>query len=152
MSPLSIDETTITMLLNFVAYEQSDQTLEPFFTNYLLFLDSLVNTIKDVEILRKSGILKYSLGSEKDVVDLVNNFGKKIVYEFDQTYLSVDIYVVNCYCKAFYDSKCRFWWSNLKKERFSSPWTSLLLVAAIVPLILTMLQTFYTVFPYYYSN
>lgn len=114
--PLSIDETMTVALLNFVAYEQCDQSQRPYFTNYLLFLDSLINTIKDVEILRKNEIIRYPLGTEKEVLDLFNNFCKEMLYSFDQTYLLIDINVVNSYCKAYYDSTWRTWWSDLKRK------------------------------------
>ncbi|KAK9268540.1 hypothetical protein L1049_000294 [Liquidambar formosana] len=56
--PLYIDANTVPLLLNFVAYEQCDQKAEPFFTNFFMFFDSLINTAEDVEILHKNESLR----------------------------------------------------------------------------------------------
>ena len=66
--PLYIDDNTTVLFLNFVAYEQCEDT-KPFFTNYLMFFDSLINSSADVGILHKNGIINHVLGSEEDVTD-----------------------------------------------------------------------------------
>ncbi|KAK9268638.1 hypothetical protein L1049_000395 [Liquidambar formosana] len=150
--PLYIDANTVPLLLNFVAYEQCDQKAKPFFTNFFMFFDSLINTAKDVEILHKNGIINHALGSDKDVASLFNKLCKEIVYDLDECYLSRQMKGVNDYCKAYYATKWHVWWTNLIRDYFSSPWTFLSLVAAITLLILTVTQTAYDVRGYYHSS
>lgn len=147
--PLIIDDNTVPLLLNFVAYEQCDEDAKPFFTNFFMFFDSLINSHNDVEILHKNGIINHVLGSDKDVANLFNKLCREIVYDLDECYLSKQMKGVNEYCKEYYATRWHVWWTNLIRDYFSSPWTFLSLLAAIVLLLLTAAQTFYTVYAYY---
>ncbi|OWM85922.1 UPF0481 protein At3g47200-like [Punica granatum] len=147
--PLYIDDNTVPLFLNFVAYEQCDEESEPFFTNFFMFFDSLINSPTDVDILHKCGIIKHVLGTNKDVARLVNNLCREIVYDMDECYLSNQMKEINDYCERYYRNRWHVWWANLVNEYFSSPWTLISLLAAISLLVLTALQTFYTVYPYY---
>jgi len=150
--PLSIDDSTVPLFLNFVAFEQCHDHARPFFTSYFMFWDSLVNSPGDIQILHKHGTINHVLGSNADVANLLNKLCREIVYDLDQCYLYNEIKEVNDYCKPYDESKYRVWWRNLIRERFSSPWTCLSLFAAIILLLLTLLQTLYTVYPYYQPN
>ncbi|XP_010064889.3 UPF0481 protein At3g47200 [Eucalyptus grandis] len=144
---LSINDNTVSVLLNFVAYEMSVKHPEPFFTNYLMFWDSLINSPRDVQIFRKHGIINH-LGSETEVVELFMKC-REVIYDLNLGYLYNEIKEVNDYCEQFYESKYSVWWRSLIRDRFSSPWTCLSLFAAVILLLLTLLQTFYTVYAYY---
>ncbi|XP_056167781.1 UPF0481 protein At3g47200-like [Syzygium oleosum] len=145
--PLSISDNTVSLLLNFVAYEMSVKHPEPFFTNYFIFWDSLVNSPRDIQIFRKHGIINH-LGSEKAAAELFMRC-REAIYDLDLGYLYNEIKEVNDYGEQYYQSKYSHWWRSLIRERFSSPWTCLSLFAAIILLLLTLLQTFYTVYAYY---
>ncbi|KAL3746325.1 hypothetical protein ACJRO7_015305 [Eucalyptus globulus] len=140
---LSIDDNTISLLLNFVAYEMSVQHPEPFFTNYLMFWGSLVNSPRDIEIFRKHGIINH-LGSENEVAELFMKC-RELIYDPDLGYLCIKIKEVNEYCERYYESKYRVWWRSLIR----GPWTCLSFFAANILLLLTLLQTFYTVYAYH---
>ncbi|KAI6690297.1 hypothetical protein NL676_027125 [Syzygium grande] len=145
--PLSINDNTVSLLLNFVGYEMSVKHPQPFFTNYFMFWDSLVNSPRDIQILRKHGIINL-VGSEKAVAELFMRC-REAIYDLDLGYLYDEIKEVNDYGERYYESQYRVWWRSLIRERFSSPWTCLSLFAAIILLLLTLLQTFYTVYAYY---
>ena len=149
--PLYIDDNTVPLFLNLVAYEQCDQDAKPFFTNFFMFLDSLINSHTDVEILHKNGIINHVLGSDKDVANLFNKLGREIIYDLDECYLSQQMKDVNDYCKKYYARKWHVWLTNLNRDYFSSPWAFLSLLAAIALLLLTTAQTYYTVYAYYKS-
>ncbi|KAK3426914.1 hypothetical protein EUGRSUZ_F03240 [Eucalyptus grandis] len=147
--PLSMDDNTIPLFLNFVAYEQCHDHAKPFFTNYFMFWDCLVNGPGDIQILHKHGIINHVLGSNVDVANLLNKLCREIVYDLDQCYLYNEIKEVNAHRKPYNESKYRVWWRNLIHERFSSPWTCLSPFAAIFLLLLALLQTLYIVYPYH---
>ncbi|XP_048129481.1 UPF0481 protein At3g47200-like [Rhodamnia argentea] len=149
--PLPINEHAISLLLNCVAYELNVDQPEPIFANYLMFWNSLVNSPGDVQILHNHGIINNTLGSNVDVANLLVRC-REVIYDRDLGYLHDEIKNVNDYCERYYESKCRVWWRSLIRERFSSPWTCLSLFAAIILLLLTFLQTIYTVYPYYRPN
>ncbi|KAF6153872.1 hypothetical protein GIB67_001105 [Kingdonia uniflora] len=146
--PLYIDDNTVPLLLNFVAYEQCDEEAEPYFTDHLMFFDSLLNSVTDVEILHKNGIVNHVLGSDKDVVNLFNKLGREIVYDVEDCHLAAQMKGVNDYYKSYYKKKCHLWRTNLIRDFFSSPWTFLSLLAAIVLLLLTIAQTVMAFFSY----
>uniref|UniRef100_A0A7N0RCB3 Uncharacterized protein n=1 Tax=Kalanchoe fedtschenkoi TaxID=63787 RepID=A0A7N0RCB3_KALFE len=150
--PLYINDNTVPIFLNFLAYEQCDQEAEPYFTNFFMFFDGLINSSKDVKILHQYEIINHSLGSMENVAKLFNNVCREIVCDLDHCYLSKQMAEANEFWKAYYATKWHIWWTNLINEYFSSPWTAISLVAAIFLLILTALQTAYTALPYYYSS
>lgn len=147
--PLYVDDNTVPLFLNFLAYEQCDEDAEPFFTNYFMFFDSLINSPKDVEILHRNGIMNHVLGSDKDVANLFNRLCREVVYDLDECYLSKQMKDINDHCKTYYATNWRVWWTHLIRDYFSSPWAFISLLAAIVLLLLTITETFYTVYDYY---
>ncbi|KAI3939360.1 hypothetical protein MKW98_022228 [Papaver atlanticum] len=147
--PLYIDDNTVPVLLNFVAYEQCDEEAEPYFTNHLMFFDSSVNTSLDVEILHYYGIVNHLMGSDKDVTNLINRLCREIVYDVESCHLSKQMREVNEAYKAYYATRWHKWWANLIRDYFSSPWTFLSPLAAIILLLLTSAQTFFAIYAYF---
>ncbi|KAK3426919.1 UPF0481 protein At3g47200 [Eucalyptus grandis] len=138
---LSINDNTIRVFLNFVAYEQCHSKAKPFFTNYFLFWDALVNSWEDIRILHSHGIVSHVFGGHGEVADLLKQLCREIVYDFDWNYLSNEIKEVNDYCKPYYESMYRLWWNNLIRKHLST--------VATVLLLLTFIQTFYAVYSYH---
>lgn len=149
--PLLINNGSVPMFLNFVAYEQCHDKAKPFFSNYFVFFDGLVNFYADVKILRTNGIMDHALGSDQEVAALLNKLGREIVCS-DLSYISKQIKGLNGRCKKFNASKRRQCWRNMIRLYFSSPWSFLSVCAAIVLLILTTLQTVYTMTSYYHPT
>ncbi|KAG2726621.1 hypothetical protein I3760_01G122300 [Carya illinoinensis] len=59
VSPLTIEDKTETYLRNLIAYEQYSQDKDSHYaTDYMCFLDDLINSPKDVEFLRRRGIIE----------------------------------------------------------------------------------------------
>ncbi|OUZ99251.1 Protein of unknown function DUF247 [Macleaya cordata] len=134
-----------------VAYEQADCRPfrdpayfmeKPYFTDYVLFLDSLVNSRKDVEILHSKGIIEHFMGSDEEVANIINKLCREVVYEADGCYLSQHLKKVNLYTKKKWNS----WRATLMHDYFSSPWAILSLLAAIILLLLTIIQTIMSFF------
>ncbi|KAF8025954.1 hypothetical protein BT93_F2705 [Corymbia citriodora subsp. variegata] len=138
---LSINDNTIRVFLNFVAYEQCHSKAKPFFTNYFIFWDALVNNSEDIQILHTHGIISHVLGGHGEVANLLKQLCREIVYDLDWNYLSNEIEEVNDYCKPYYESMYRLWWNNLIRKHLST--------VATILLLLTAIQTIYTVYPYY---
>ncbi|XP_026418092.1 UPF0481 protein At3g47200-like isoform X3 [Papaver somniferum] len=141
--PLFIDDNTVPLFLNFIAYEQCDKDATPYFTNHFMFFDRLVSSIKDVEVLHRTGIIHHVFGSDKKVADFINKLCREIVYNVDNCHLSEQMKGVNDYYKGYYANKWNVWWTRLLRDYFSSPWTVLSLLAASVLLMFTAGQTFF---------
>lgn len=65
---LLLDDGTSPLLRNLLAYEQSNRYAAPYFTSLAVFMDSIVDTPKDVDILRNAGIIKQVKGGNDEVV------------------------------------------------------------------------------------
>ncbi|KAI3991483.1 hypothetical protein MKX01_006785 [Papaver californicum] len=146
---LHMDDNTVPLFLNSIAYEQCHEKAQPYFTNHFIFFDCLVNTSKDIEILHNNGIVNHVLGSDKDVAHLINKVCREIVYDVDVNHLHRQMKGLNNYCKTYYSTRWHIWLRNLVHQYFSSPWTFLSLIAAIFLLILTTAQTFFAVYSYF---
>ncbi|KAG6677417.1 hypothetical protein I3843_14G024600 [Carya illinoinensis] len=76
---LTVDDTTEYVFRNLMALEQCHYPEQAYICNYILLLDCLINTEKDVDLLiEKKGIVNL-LGSNEEVVKLVNKLGHQIV-------------------------------------------------------------------------
>lgn len=142
---ISVEDSTIFLLRNMVAMEQCCDAVAPYFTHYAEFMDFLVNTKKDVEILHENGILVSGMGSDEDVAHLFNRMCKGVVISSHGNYLCNVKKDVNDYCAV----RIHAWRAKLIHDYFSNPWAILSLVAAVVLLLLTVAQTVFAVLPYY---
>ncbi|KAJ6300615.1 hypothetical protein OIU76_021418 [Salix suchowensis] len=78
--PLTIDDSTKSLLLNLVAYEAClGDNDKLWVTSYICFMDSLIDQPEDVRELRSQGILLVTLGSEDEVAKLFNEVANYLV-------------------------------------------------------------------------
>ncbi|KAK1283932.1 hypothetical protein QJS10_CPB21g01536 [Acorus calamus] len=106
-------------------------------TFYAVLMDSLIDTPTDVNVLHREGVLRIGLSSEKEAAQFFNSLCKEVIYERSQSKLFIDL---NRYC----DSKWHRWRTVLARDYFSSPWAAISVLAAFILLLLTLLQTVYT--------
>ncbi|KAK8625438.1 hypothetical protein V6N13_090310 [Hibiscus sabdariffa] len=70
---LNVYDGTERQFRNYIAYEQFIPCSEPiYFSDYVLFMDYLIDTSKDVQLLRKSGIIENGLGDDEAVAQMFN--------------------------------------------------------------------------------
>ncbi|KNA18694.1 hypothetical protein SOVF_068360 [Spinacia oleracea] len=145
MPKVTMDDFMSSLLANCVTYEQCHNGHSTYFTTYATFLDSLVNSAKDVEYLCDKNILENYFGTEAEIATFINNLGKDVAFDIDQCYLANLFNDINTY----HQNDCHVYWATLKYTYFNTPWSFISVVAAFVLLFLTILQTLYTVYPYY---
>ncbi|RZC69018.1 hypothetical protein C5167_032119 [Papaver somniferum] len=144
--PLRVDDFVGQVLLNLIAYEQCDRFLEPYFTHYVLFFCGLVRTAKDVGIMHDAGLLRHELRSDEDVVDLFKKLSKGIVVSYEcDSYLSETL--IQFY-KTLHFTNWNKWKKKWREDYFSNPWAFSSFLAAGTLLLLTMIQTFFSIFSY----
>jgi hypothetical protein len=137
---ITVDDSTGPKLLNLVAYEMCPDFENDFgVTSYICFLDSLIDHPDDVKELRKAQVLHNLLGSDKEVAKLFNDIATDLVPN-PETYANVKQQIQKCY-----DNKWKTWIAQAIHDHFSSPWTFVGFLAALVALGLTAIQTAYTV-------
>ncbi|XP_068639612.1 UPF0481 protein At3g47200-like [Aristolochia californica] len=144
---LHVRTTTKKFLRNLIAWEQCHRGAEKYFTNYAIFMDYLINTSKDIEILIESGVLEHSLKNNEEVVQVFNSLSDNLVYAKLESYdfLPELCMELNRYCESWFNK----WWTKLMTDYFGSPWTTISLIAAVLIVLFTFLQTFFSVYSYF---
>ncbi|XP_059462727.1 UPF0481 protein At3g47200-like [Corylus avellana] len=151
MPVIALDHEMCSFLVNCVAFEQCHRC-STHFSIYATFLDGLVNTDKDIEYLCDRRIIANSFGTDNDAAVFINNLGKDLTiyrdYKIDNDYLLDFFEDVNDY----FDRKRLHWakwqWTSFKREYFGKPWLLISAFVAFVLLVLTYLQTHFTIYAY----
>ncbi|XXG72869.1 hypothetical protein AAC387_Pa07g1869 [Persea americana] len=131
------------MFLNLVAFEQCYCPCKKYITAYIAFMNSLISTGKDVEILCGEGIIANWIGSDGDMVSLFNNMVRELTVREEDFYLSGICKEINQYCEGTWP-KMR---ATLVHDYFRNRWAIISFFAALFLLLLTMTQTFFSSFP-----
>ncbi|XXG52832.1 hypothetical protein AAC387_Pa03g1040 [Persea americana] len=144
ITPLFIDAFTVSQFRNLIALEKFDPYIEPQVLAFSQFMDYIINTSKDVALLRKKGIIEHAFGSNEEVATFFNQLTSGTLEyrtpEMTRMYKDVDDY-----CKT----KRHRWREILMRDYFGSPWTAISLVAAVILLSLTFIQTFFSMYAYF---
>ncbi|XP_049388311.1 putative UPF0481 protein At3g02645 [Solanum stenotomum] len=131
---------TETLLRNLIAYEQQSSDVDPtYFSDYATFMDHLIDSEKDVNLLRQKGIIENWIGEDKEVASLFNKI-RKGVTTYSTFYYKEEIKKAIEHCEKPWNRMK----ANLMRNYFSSPWVGASTVAAIILLILTTIQTILT--------
>lgn len=108
-----------------------------YITDYLKFLDFLINVEKDVDILVSEGIITTLLGDSKEVAKMVNRLCKNLTQvNFSSHYLDLSGKL-----NAYYENPVHKYKANLIHEYFSTPWKIATSSAASLLLLLTLIQS-----------
>ncbi|KAG7589028.1 hypothetical protein ISN44_As07g013450 [Arabidopsis suecica] len=128
------------------AFEQCHVSLTPFTTNYIHFLNFLITSDRDVEVLSEEGVVTNNIGRVSLVVDMVNNLqvGVKVGTNSQYFYMAKDL---RAHCK----SRRKRCWATLRKVYFSDLWTGTATLAAAFLLLLTLVGTIASVIQAYKS-
>ncbi|KAM2552422.1 hypothetical protein TB2_016812 [Malus domestica] len=102
----------------------------PFF-----ILQHLAKTPRDVELLVEYGIIENWLGDTKKISTLLHDLGTRVIVS--NHYYATFCEDLNNYCRT----PRHKWMANLRQNYFNSPWTIISVVAAVILLILTFIQT-----------
>ncbi|TKW28556.1 hypothetical protein SEVIR_3G335800v4 [Setaria viridis] len=144
LPPIAIDDTTEYMLLNLMALERLHAGAGNGVTAYVFFMDSMVGSARDVALLAARRVVHSAVGGDRAAARLLNGLSRDVVLEPGSALDGVHR-EVNAYCRKRWNR----WRANLVHTYFRSPWSFMSLLAAVFLLVMTVLQTVYTVLPYY---
>ncbi|XP_030458536.1 UPF0481 protein At3g47200-like [Syzygium oleosum] len=142
---LTIDDFWSSLFLNFVAFEQCYCHSTKHITIYVTFMGCLINTPADAGFLGDHKIVENYFGTDMEVARFFNNVGKDVVFDIHRSYLSKVFVEVN----KFYQNDWHVRLAGFKHTYFSTPWSFMSAVAAVMLLLLTMIQSFYAVYQYH---
>jgi hypothetical protein len=145
MPAMSVDDSTEYMFLNMMAFERLHVGAGSEVTGYVFFMANVVKSAEDVALLSASGVIQNAVGSDKAVARLFNNISRDVVVAPGGGELDAVHRLVNAHCRKPWNA----WRANLIHTYFRSPWAFMSLAAAVFLLVLSTIQTVYTVVPYY---
>lgn len=141
----TVDYFSEKVLLNLMAFERLHEGTGDSISAYVIFMDNIIDTAKDVALLRDKGILVNGLGSDEEIADLFNNrLSKGAAMSMSSTLNDVHENV-----NAHYRKRWNRWRANLKHTYFNNPWAFISFIAASILLVATLLQTSYSVVAYH---
>ncbi|XP_022722253.1 UPF0481 protein At3g47200-like [Durio zibethinus] len=143
---ITIDDSTEPFLRNLIAYEQlflanRDLKHAP---DYMIFMDYLIDSPKDVEILCQHRIIKNMLGDDKAIATMFNGLGVCVTFSSRFYYAEVFDKI-----NKHRHKRCNRWMASLNHNYFNSPWAFFSFLAAVVLLLLSMVQTVFSVLSYF---
>ncbi|KAL9342993.1 hypothetical protein Peur_063424 [Populus x canadensis] len=133
--PLEVDYSFERLVRNIMALEQCHKPFEAHICNYIKFMDQLIDSAEDVELLVKSKIILHRLGDDATFSDMINKLCEKV----GDTYTCYDDI-----CKemnAHYENPWNSIIATLHLVYFPNVWRGTGTFAAAVLLILTFMQT-----------
>ncbi|CDP11192.1 unnamed protein product [Coffea canephora] len=140
---LTVNDFTETFYRNLIAFEQCGYHYKDI-TSYVILMDNLIDTPKDVDLLIKHKIIVNELGSSEQVADVFNNLYKEIVTDPKEFYFANLCNQLNEYSRDWVHkmvTKLAVWYTMLCNDYFGSPWSIISVIAAIILLVLTVIQT-----------
>ncbi|KAH9681098.1 transmembrane protein [Citrus sinensis] len=143
---LNIDDESDPFWRNLIVYEQfssKDDTLN-YVTHYMNLLECLIASPKDVELLCQHGIIKNCIGDDQVIANIFNTIGFFLVLS-PESYYSQLFYDVNKHCSRRWNR----WMANLRHTYFNNPWAFISFLAALFLLLLSFVQTLFTVLPFF---
>ena len=136
LPPIIIDGFTKPKFLNIVAYEMCPEAPNDYaVTSYISFLYELIDHADDVKELRSNHILYNCLGSDEEVAKIFN--------EITNDFVNPDAYGdVKARIQEHYDKRVNTWMAQALHDHFSTPWTIMAFIGAVLVLFLTAVQTY----------
>ena len=103
-------------------------------------MDWLINSSKDVELLRSCGIIENWIGDDAIVDTKFNNINKRVMLSTTYFNYSAIFNNVNKHCRQM----SKVWMANLKRNYFNTPWT----FSSFPFLLLNVTQIVFSIFSY----
>ena len=134
---LELYDETESFIRNVMALEEFRYPTEKYVTDYFIFLDNLINTTKDMDLLCNEKIVINHLGDNNAATSFFNNLNTNILLPgVESNY--------NDICRnlnKFYEKPWHRWKATLRHQYFSTPWRTASTIAAIILLVFTFIQT-----------
>ncbi|KAI9092966.1 hypothetical protein K1719_027489 [Acacia pycnantha] len=143
---LKIEDTTECVLRNLIAFEQCHYSDQPYICNYVSFIDSLIHTKEDVELLVEKEVIVHELGSDKEVATLVNSLCKHVVT--DKTCYKG---IIDC-LNEHYQKVWNHTMASLRLVYFRDPWRASSTVVGIAVLIFAVFNFYRVVKSLYFHH
>ncbi|KAM7493034.1 hypothetical protein LguiB_027643 [Lonicera macranthoides] len=129
-----LEDNTKTFIRNLMTLELCHYPSDSYIIDYIIFMDDLINTSEDVDLLTKNGILVNWLGDSKAAANLFNSLSINIVfddYNFFFSHICEKLY-------EYYKVPKHKWKATLRRDYFGTRWKTASTVAAILLLYIVV--------------
>ncbi|EOY13898.1 Uncharacterized protein TCM_032632 [Theobroma cacao] len=137
-----VEDYTERLFRNLIAYELYEEG-STYVIDYVTLMDNLINSAKDVQLLRFHGIIENMLGNDEAVAQMLNKLRDHVMFCGDTFYYEEIFVDVKTHCARRWNT----WKAKLKKDYFNSPWASVSFFAAFLIILLAMGQFITGVIP-----
>ncbi|XP_044501302.1 UPF0481 protein At3g47200-like [Mangifera indica] len=137
--PLKLQLETESLFRNLIAFEQRHYS-ETYINDYAYIIHRLADTPKDIELLVEKDIIENCL-PDKGASTVLNNLSSGTSLNPDNFYFSILCEEMENYRGKSYNN----WRAILAQNYFSTPWTTLSVVAAAFVILLTVIQAVFSV-------
>lgn len=134
---LELNDSAEARIRNVMAYEQFDLGEKIFITDYLIILDFLINTPKDMDLLCDKEIVINYLGDNKVATSVVNCLNTNVLWlgiDSKHSDICEDL-------NSFGKTPRHRWIAILRHEYFNTPWRGAATIAAFILLLVTLIQS-----------
>ncbi|KAI8541444.1 hypothetical protein RHMOL_Rhmol08G0061200 [Rhododendron molle] len=153
---LEVDHATELTFLNLIAFDGLQAgDLQGEATSFIYFMRQLIKTPRDVSVLISSGILANNgIGSDEAIVQLFDSLSKDSpIHNPYTSKMYFDVYIGIGDYRRKPQNRLRAYVVHAYHESTNwSPLAYLSILAAILLFILSFLQTWYTLYPYYHPR
>ncbi|KAM7490162.1 hypothetical protein LguiA_033083 [Lonicera macranthoides] len=139
--PFTLDQSTDTLFRNLIALELYHYPNDTYIIDYVAFLDYLLNTPRDVDLLVQNGIMFNWLSDSKNEASSYNVLTTNVVMDYDNFYFSRVSEDLN----EYYQAPMNKLKATLKRDYFNTPWQTAATLTAITLLVLTLIQTVFSI-------
>ncbi|KAH9290467.1 hypothetical protein KI387_034584 [Taxus chinensis] len=136
---IRISSSIETVLRNLMALEICEADDMCVISRYVGLMCELIDSEKDVYVLKKAGIIKSYLGSNSEVAEMFNSISKGITRSYSDPFSKVREDAHN-----HYHSKIKVMVAEFANDHCSRPWRTASLIGASLLLLLTALQTIFS--------
>ncbi|XP_059455187.1 UPF0481 protein At3g47200-like [Corylus avellana] len=153
MPDINLNNKMCSLLVNCVAFEQYSCNIFKHFSIYAMLLDCLVNTARDVDHLYDRHVIDNFFGTDAETAQFINNLGKDLIINKDHSHDNDNSFLLELFgdVNKYYQKRMNNWgnwqWTS-EHEYFGKPWLLISAFVGFVLLVLTFLQTFYTMYAY----
>ncbi|KAL0291931.1 UNVERIFIED_CONTAM: hypothetical protein Scaly_2614200 [Sesamum calycinum] len=119
LAPLTVEDRTDSLFRNLIAYEQYFQdTKFSLVTDYVKFLDCLIDSSRDVQILCRCGVIDNWLGDDEAVANMFNKLSDSVTGP-GSSFVYAEIFdSINEHC----NKRRNRWMAKLRRNYLNSPW------------------------------
>ncbi|XP_039165413.1 uncharacterized protein LOC104439376 [Eucalyptus grandis] len=132
---LVLMDSTEKTFRNIIAFEQCYCTKQHL-TNYMVFMHHLVDTPGDASLLIDERIIENWLSNKEAAMRVINNFGEGNIILPSYNFNSLGQELTN-HCRKRQNK----WKATFNRDYCSSPWVAISVIAAVLLLLLTIVQT-----------